>query len=438
MNYLVFHHGSYYFQLRVPVDLRGLHGNIVRVHLQTQEAAMAKVLALRLASEWFTRFDADRFTGGQGASVPAFVPSALTPPPSSDLQPPSSGKPEALAVPKALPVTAKTTPSPSTLVDGDLLLMWQRLDPGRAPSTVKDMHAAVRSFRRSCKSPFASTTRLDISQYRDWLLNTQKLARKTVSKQVGMISTLLQVGYDAGLLSQNVGRGLKIPRSDVPTLIRRSFTAEELTRLFALPIYRSGIRPAGAGGEACIWIPMIALVTGARLEEIAQLRTSDLTQHPEHGPILRVTDEDDSQRLKNEGSRRIIPLHPDFIATGFLDYVEAVREAGHAWLFPALEVDHDGRRGANFGKWFLRQLRSPSGVGVLDPRLVFHSFRHGFKTMCRAAGISEDVHDALTGHVSGAVSRRYGEMPLAPLVEAIGKIRLPVKLPKIREGVRYD
>lgn len=425
MNYLVFHHGSYYFQLRVPVDLRGRHGNIVRVHLQTQEAAMAKVLALRLASEWFTRFDADRCTGGQNASVPAFVPSALTPPPS-----------ESLAVPKARP--AKTTPRPSTLADENLLLMWHRLDPDRAPSTVKDMHAAVRSFRRNCKSPFALITRLDISQYRDWLLNSNKLARKTVSKQVGMISTLLQVGYDAGLLTQNVGRGLKIPRSDVPTLIRRSFTAEELTRLFALPIYRSGLRTAGAGGEASIWIPMIALVTGARLEEIAQLRTSDLTQHPEHGPILRVTDEDDSQRLKNEGSRRMIPLHPDFIATGFLDYAESVREAGHAWLFPALEVDHDCRRGANFGKWFLRQLRSPRGVGVLDPRLVFHSFRHGFKTMCRAAGISEDVHDALTGHVSGAVSRRYGEMPLAPLVEAIGKIRLPVQLPKIREGVRHD
>jgi len=50
-------------------------------------------------------------------------------------------------------------------------------------------------------------TRLELSQYRDRLLNTEKLARKTVSKQVGMISTLLEVGFDAGLLTQNIARG---------------------------------------------------------------------------------------------------------------------------------------------------------------------------------------------------------------------------------------
>lgn len=437
MSYLVFHHGSYYFQLRVPADLRSRHGPIVRVHLQTQEVAFAKVLALRLASEWFTRFDTDRAASGQIVSASP-TDTALEPrtPPDAQLVP--SRPIEAVAKLGTLPVATIASSKAPVLIDDELFRMWQRLDPSRAPSTIKDMQAAIRSFRRSCKAPLVALTRLDISQFRDRLLNTEKLARQSVSKRVGMISTLLQVGFDAGILPQNIARGLKIPKSDVPTLIRRGFTADELERLFRLPVYRNARRPVGAGGEACVWMPMIALVTGARLEEIAQLRIEDIMRHPEHGPMLLITDAGEGQRLKTDGSRRFIPLHPDFLATGFLDYADAVREAGHPWLFPALEADHDGRRGANFGKWFLRQVRSPRGLSVSDPRLVFHSFRHGFKTLCRAAGISEDVHDALTGHVSGSVSRRYGEMPFAPLVEAIAKIRLPVKLPQIREGVRHD
>jgi len=83
MSYLVFHHGSCYFQLRVPNDLRCRHGAVVRVNLQTQEVALAKVLALRLTSEWFTRFDTDRAADGlivSASPTDAAVLVARTPP----------------------------------------------------------------------------------------------------------------------------------------------------------------------------------------------------------------------------------------------------------------------------------------------------------------------------------------------------------------------
>jgi hypothetical protein len=315
MSYLIFHHGSYYFQLRVPSDLKSRHGAFVRVNLQTQEAALAKVLALRLASNWLTRFDDDLADCGQSIPLPAnAAPAAmlqLTP------QPPPAPPIDSIVAIEGCRSQPASSDQPSL---DDLFRMWQRLDNDRAPSAIKEVQSAIRHFRRACNTSPISLTRLDLSRYCDRLLNTEKLARTTVSKLVGMISTLLQVGYDAGLLRQNVARGIKIPKSDVPTLIRRSFSAEELERLFALPIYRNGRRPAGAGGEACIWIPMLALVTGARLEEIAQLRTIDLTLDLEHGPLLRVTNEGEGQRLKTDGSRRTIPLHPDVIAAGFLDY----------------------------------------------------------------------------------------------------------------------
>lgn len=52
-----------------------------------------------------------------------------------------------------------------------------------------------------------------------------------------------------------------------------SFSAAELQRLFASPVYARGERPLGGQGEAAYWFPLIALFRGARRTEIAARRT---------------------------------------------------------------------------------------------------------------------------------------------------------------------
>ncbi|MCX9157190.1 site-specific integrase [Niveibacterium sp. 24ML] len=439
MAYLVQHHGTFWFSIRVPVSLQGRFGPVVRVNLQTTDHAFAKPMALRLASEWLSRFDAARAEALSGVPAPALAAPALTPPHQSVMHPPPVTTGELASATLDVPATVAggKRAKPSAWGDAELLRAWRQLDPDRASTTVRDMESVVREFRRTCRTPFEQLTRVEISAYRNHLLK-RGAARGTVAKRVGMLPTLLQVGVDAGMLAANVARGLRIPKAEVPTLMRRGFTSAELTRVFSMPVFRGARRPAAGGGEACIWIPMLALATGARLEELAQLRVEDIEIDPTFGPILHIRDTHGEQRLKTEGSRRRIPLHGDLVAAGLLEYWDAVREAGHEWLFPALEPDHDGRRGANFGKWFMRAIRSKSGAQIEEPKVVFHSFRHGFKTLCRAAELKEEIHDALTGHVSGTVGRTYGEMPLGPLVDAIARIELPVALPRIgQEEVRH-
>jgi integrase len=181
---------------------------------------------------------------------------------------------------------------------------------------------------------------------------------------------------------------------------RQPFDSNALQRIFGSRIYTDGFRPEGGAGDAAFWLPLLALYTGARLEEPGQLHPDDVyVESSESGAdgvasawVLRITDEGEGQRLKNSGSRRRVPLHPELLRLGFVEFAQS-RRVG-SLIFHELREDVAGRETGNYSKWFGRWLRKERCV--TDTRMTFHSFRHGFKDLCRDVGIDEPVHDALT------------------------------------------
>jgi len=125
--------------------------------------------------------------------------------------------------------------------------------------------------------------------------------------------------------------------------------------------------------------------------------------------FLTVIEDDEVGRsLKTEASVRAVPIHPELVRIGFIEFVEHLRRsAGQtARLLPKLQQGSKGGFGEAFSKWFGRYKRT---LGIDNEKSVFHSFRHGFKDALRAAGVNEDVNDALTGHSGGnTVARGYG------------------------------
>jgi integrase len=81
-----------------------------------------------------------------------------------------------------------------------------------------------------------------------------------------------------------------------------------------------------------------------------------------------------------------------------------------------------------WSKWFGRYKRE---LGITNKASVFHSFRHGFKDAARTARVSEELHDALTGHTSSSVGRTYGakdmvrRFGLETLADAVSRIKYP-------------
>jgi len=163
------------------------------------------------------------------------------------------------------------------------------------------------------------------------------------------------------------------------------------------------------------WIPLLALFTGCRMEEIGQLLITDIKE--EGGiPFISISGADEQghivKRVKTASSVRVVPIHPTLMELGFLCYVALQRAEGAERVFPNLKL-HEGKWTIYFSKWWGRQRKR---FGILDSRKCFHSFRHAFKDACRAAGVPEDIHDALTGHSNGSVGRSYGNGHSLPVL----------------------
>lgn len=193
------------------------------------------------------------------------------------------------------------------------------------------------------------------------------------------------------------------------TVQRRPFTDDELRTLFSPVTYAQGRQQS----PYMYWLPLIGLHTGMRINEIAQLELADIGSH-DGIPCFHVTDDDADEaqgrrvkRVKTDAGRRIVPVHDALIDLGLLDYVHTVRQDGHKVLFPELSDGRDGP-GQPASKHFARYC---DRVGLRDPALVFHSFRHGAVGRMRAGGIRKELSMVVVGHTpADDVHDSYGDI----------------------------
>ena len=340
-----------------------------------------------------------------------------------------------------------------------LLALMEKWQDRRAknPRTIMDWQNAVRRFTElKGDLPIARITKQDIKDFRDTCikmpanlpnkdrtLTIQKILQKyenkkvsrlsprSVNKYIAAIKTILNLGVREGLIDKNPAVGISVEVSKLPTNRRMPFDSEELRKIFLLsPVYRFGDRPKGGAGEAAYWLPLLALFTGARLEELGQLRLADIRE--EKGIHYLDINLDDGKSIKNSGSIRKVPLHPKLVELGLKEEVQRLKMAGEKYLFPRLPHARS-QCTAPYSKWVNRYISTT--CGIIDSRKVFHSFRHTFKDACRRANIPRDVHDAITGHADSAVSSQYGlGFPIEILYDAVCKIKFeslsPAQMPK--------
>jgi len=149
-----------------------------------------------------------------------------------------------------------------------------------------------------------------------------------------------------------------------------------------------------------IYVPVFKILyyTGARLSEIAGLKSDDLLDDR----ILIRPNADRS--LKTAASEREIPLH-----SKLTDLVEPLR-SHQGFIWPQLQGSN-GRWGHNLSK----PCRIITGVNP-------HGLRHRAATCLRERNFNEATIGKLLGHEPGNITGGYGSVPWSRLVEAVNTL----------------
>lgn len=256
--------------------------------------------------------------------------------------------------------------------------------------------------------------------------DVQPITQRTVKRHFSALSGLWGSAVSAGTVSQNIFSGFRFGSSKKASEQRDAWAAPELENLFSSPLYtgcKSELRRAEPGSlvlkDERYWLPLIAIFSGMRQEEIAQLHIEDVKEAD--GITFFDINDKPPRMLKNANAARQVPLHATLIRLGFLEYVDQCRKSRQVRLFPNLKPGGaDNRLGHSFSKWFTRYRRD---IGVYRKGLDFHSFRHSASTSMHQAGIERAVLDHVTGHSTpGETSRYVKASALAQLQSAINSI----------------
>jgi integrase len=364
-------------------------------------------------------------------------------------------------------VAAAVTPTPAVEATGPTLtealpafLSYMTNHKGWRGQTLAQNTTTYRMLEEVCgDKPVASYTRRDTTAFYDLLralpadysrnkqwkgltlkeiverssgMEVERLTMKTIKRHFSGLGSFFTFLKRRGEYEgENPGHGFEFPQGKKRANQRRQmWEGERLTKLFNSPVWngcKSETQRSTPGSliikDEKYWMPILGLYHGNRLEEFAQLLRGD----------VRCTDgiwrfdlnDDGVKHLKNEQSKRRVPIHPVVIAMGFLEYVETTAPKADSPVFPQLlPGGPDMKRGFYFTKWWSRYRQA---IGVFEKGYDYHSFRHGMTTKLAAAGVSLELRNELLGHEGASTDEKVylKGLPLEQLAEAIAKVEWP-------------
>lgn len=328
-------------------------------------------------------------------------------------------------------VAQRTTSSDcdASLAFDDLLNGWARdhgLDPHGQPIE-RALYDRKRTLERLAAfvghRNAAAVGKSDAARWKEGM-QIRRLSNSTIRNDISEMSAIWNWAIRNGKLKDNPFAGVAPPKERSPKRKRRGFTDAEAAAILTASRELTGYMR---------WLPWVCCFTGARISEICQASKADIVEI--NGiPVLRVTNEGDDEAssaarsVKNEYSRRDVPLHPALVAEGFLDYVRDLPVGSP--LFPDAAPDRVfGRRSTTAGRKISRWLKAD--LGITDQKISpNHSWRHFFISACRSVAMNPEIRSALTGHSAKIdESADYGdEMKtfVGLLAANIAKLKSPV------------
>jgi len=232
----------------------------------------------------------------------------------------------------------------------------------------------------------------------------------------------------------------KLPKRVSRPKRRMSWSLEHVSRLLRSPIYLGTSSPKQRSRkatarksiiirDAIYWVPLVMITMGVRPEEILQAAVPDVVRRD--GILcLFVGDEEDAV-LKNEQSRRVLPIPEILLELGFREWVVAKRKFGETWLFPEIQPDKShGRRSQIFGDRLRNLLKT---LKLHDAREDIYAMRRTLSSKLLSRGIDTGTRQRILGHLEGTtIDRHYSDHGLLELKDLLDSVDYGIEVGRDR------
>ena len=241
-------------------------------------------------------------------------------------------------------------------------------------------------------------TRKNVREFMKYLRDDERLTNTTIKRDLSALGVYWDFIRDEGLAplddQHNPFKEQKsLNNTRGQDAARMPFTKEQLRTLFAKLSLNAAT--GNAQDKALLDLSLIALCTGARREEIGQLKIKDIEiGAPREISCINI------RNAKTEAGVRTIPVHPTIMALVKKRVQNST--AQDSFLFPEISTNRQGLRTDALGKRFGR-LKDSLGFGS---ELVFHSIRKSFTTFMEQAGVPEGITADIIGHEKHTIT--YG------------------------------
>jgi len=237
------------------------------------------------------------------------------------------------------------------------------------------------------------------------------LSTESVKDYIQKCSSFFEWCVQMELTDINPFKGMKFRKTRKDSEAKHAYSKENLKKLFNTEIHTQ----KKYLHKHYYWLPILGSLTGARLNELCQLYKKDIYQI-DGVWVLQIDDRFAGQKLKNNFSRRIIPIHGKIIELGFIDYINSVQSER---IFPELKEARDGF-GTAASKWFGR-FKTKLGF---ERGFDFHSFRHTVANQLKQQSVSQIKAAEILGHAQNSITYdRYGkQVEVQNLVDVINSL----------------
>jgi hypothetical protein len=159
-----------------------------------------------------------------------------------------------------------------------------------------------------------------------------RLTMKTAKRHFSALSQLWEWLRPRDHVEKNIFRGFSFPGTKSKKRLRDDWSEEDLLKLLSSPWYRPEVEREAAQR----WLPVIAMFSGLRLEEICRLRPAHDITEVSGVPVFKIQDHPDPEPWspKSEAGERVVPIHPVLIEMGVLGLAGAAALRAQSGCFP--------------------------------------------------------------------------------------------------------